>query len=463
MGRFNAWKRFLEVDVFVSSSWSQQAVGRPSRPTIQEVADDAGVSIGTVSRVLNDRPGVSPVTQRRVQASIAKLDYRPDHAARTLSKTAVTIGISLATGTKRLRPFFMLFLEQLILESQLRGYRFEEVPAGPDGLPAWLPNGVILHGAHEDDPRLRHLRLKRVPFVLVGREPGVSWVAPDDERGGYDATAHLTRLGHDVAYLTALGSDPFARLMRHAWAREGMDVSLVLTDPERTTGLYSIATDEKGERTFSYWRGDSAARRLFSADDIDHALAVAGEADLLFFSLISLAILPEDGREALLGLARDLRGHGGKVAFDSNYRPRLWENAETARVWRDRAVAVASFGLPSLDDEKRLDDTEGPETVRDHWITWGCEEVVVKLGADGIMLPDGTVAEPAAQLHALDTSGAGDAFDAGYLAGRLRGLPPAQAAAHGQRLAGWTVMRHGAIPERDHAAPYEAMVAEARG
>ena len=274
---------------------------------------------------------------------------------------------------------------------------------------------------------------------------------------------HLTRLGLDVAYLTALGSDPFARHMRHAWGREGMDVSLVLTDPDRTTGLYSIATDDKGERTFAYWRGESAARRMFEASGIDQALDIARETDLLFFSLISLAILPDEGREAVLGLARDIRGRGGKVAFDSNYRARLWESPVAARIWRDRAAAVATFGLPSLEDEIRLDAEERPETIRDHWITWGCEEVVVKLGAVGIMLPDGTVAAPAAQLHALDTSGAGDAFDAGYLAGRLRGLPPDQAAAHGQRLAGWTVMRHGAIPERDHAAPYAAMVAEARG
>src|SRR5690606_38994666 len=135
--------------------------------------------------------------------------------------------------------------------------------------------------------------------------------------------------------------------------------------------------------------------------------------------------------------------------------PRLWESPDMARVWRDRAIAAASFGLPSLDDERRLGNgTETAEMVRDHWLTWGCEEVVVKLGGDGIMLPDGTPIRPETQLHALDTSGAGDAFDAGYLASRLRGCAPAQAAEHGQRLAGWTVMRHGAIPERDHAAPY---------
>jgi 2-dehydro-3-deoxygluconokinase len=276
-----------------------------------------------------------------------------------------------------------------------------------------------------------------------------------------NSALHLTRLGFDVAFLTALGGDPFAGHMRNAWGREGMDVSLLLTDPDRTTGLYSIETDDHGERHFSYWRGESAARRLFMVTGIGPALEAAAEADLLFFSLISLAILPDEGREGLLRLARDVRTRGGKVAFDSNYRPRLWENADAARVWRDRAVSVANFGLPSLDDERRLGSgEETAEMVRDHWLTWGCEEVAVKMGSAGVMLPGGTVAEPEAQLPALDTSGAGDAFDAGYLGARMRGLPPERATAHGQRLAGWTVMRQGAIPERDHAAPYADLAAE---
>jgi 2-dehydro-3-deoxygluconokinase len=275
---------------------------------------------------------------------------------------------------------------------------------------------------------------------------------------------HLTRLGFDVAYLTALGSDPFAGPMRQAWGREGMDVSLVLTDPDRTTGLYCISTDEHGERQFSYWRGESAARRLFEADRIGKALATAERADLLFFSLISLAILPEEGRARLLDLARQVRAGGGKVAFDSNYRARLWERADTARIWRDRAAAIADFGLPSLGDEQDLGaGSETAEMVRDHWLTWGCGEVVVKRGAEGVMLPDGSLAEPARQLRAVDTSGAGDAFDAGYLGARLRGCSPGKAAEHGQRLAGWTVMRHGAIPERDNAAPYAEMAGETGG
>jgi 2-dehydro-3-deoxygluconokinase len=271
---------------------------------------------------------------------------------------------------------------------------------------------------------------------------------------------HLTRLGHNVSYLTALGGDPFAGFMRQAWGREGLDVTHVLTIPERTTGLYAIDTDERGERHFSYWRGESAARRMFLAHGIDRALEAVPEADLMFFSLITLAILPDEARELLLRLARNVRVHRGKVAFDSNYRPALWDNVETARMWRDRAAAVADFGLPSLEDEQRLGPVEDAAGVRDHWLKCGCKEVVVKLGSAGALLPDGAMAKPEVQLHALDTSGAGDAFDAGYLGARLRGASAEQAALHGQRLAGWTVMRQGAIPERDHAAPYAAMTAD---
>lgn len=175
------------------------------RATIQQVAEHAGVSIGTVSRVLNSRAGVSQTTRERVRASIRELAFRPDHVARALSKAPLRIGLSLAAGTRRLTPFFMLFLEHLIARLQQDGYRFEEVPARRDGLPAWLPNGVILHGAHEDDPRLAYLRDQGVPFVLVGRAQGVRWVAPDDHDGGLQATRHLLALGHrDVLHLGGL-------------------------------------------------------------------------------------------------------------------------------------------------------------------------------------------------------------------------------------------------------------------
>jgi 2-dehydro-3-deoxygluconokinase len=266
---------------------------------------------------------------------------------------------------------------------------------------------------------------------------------------------HLARFGHDVAYLTVLGCDPFAGPMRAAWGREGLDTSLVLTDAERTTGLYAISIDAHGERQFSYWRSDSAARRLFSHPD---SVAAAGEAvlaDVLVYSLISLAILPEEGREALLGLARAVRARGGKVAFDGNYRPRLWQSGDEARLWRDWAAREADFGFPTLEDEEQIaGGPVEPAAVAAAWRAAGCGEVVVKLGARGCALPDGTILPPRAALLPVDTSGTGDAFGAAYLSCRLRSGAPEEAAQVAHELAAWVMMRGGAIPPRDHAAPY---------
>lgn len=271
---------------------------------------------------------------------------------------------------------------------------------------------------------------------------------------------HLVRFGHDVAYLSVLGCDPFAGPMRAAWGREGMDTSLVLSDPERATGLYAISIDAHGERQFSYWRSDSAARRLFSHPDSVEAAAKAAQADVLVYSLISLAILPEDGREALLGLARAVRARGGKVAFDGNYRPRLWQNADEARLWRDWAAREADFGFPTLEDEQLMaGGTVESAATAAAWRDAGCGEVVVKLGAQGCALPDGTVVPPRANLQPVDTSGTGDAFGAAYLSCRLRGGSAEEAALAGHELAAWVMMRGGAIPPRDHAAPYSLSAA----
>jgi 2-dehydro-3-deoxygluconokinase len=259
---------------------------------------------------------------------------------------------------------------------------------------------------------------------------------------------HLARAGHDVAYLTALGADPFSEGLKDDWAREGIDTALVLTHPSRRPGLYAIVTDETGERTFHYWREASAARDMFALPQSDEVLARAAEAKLLAFSLITLAILPPEGRERLLAAARAVREGGGMVAFDGNYRPALWASTEEARAAGDAAIAVAQIGLPTLEDETALSGAADEEAVAAHWMGLGCEETVVKFGARGCRLPSGEIVAPERSLDPVDTSGAGDAFNAGYLGARLNGSDVAEAAKAGHALAGWTIMRPGAIPAR---------------
>jgi 2-dehydro-3-deoxygluconokinase len=265
---------------------------------------------------------------------------------------------------------------------------------------------------------------------------------------------HLARMGRDVRYVTALGDDPFSDTLLADWAAEGIDTDLILRDPTRMPGLYAITTDAAGERSFAYWRGESAARHTLSLPGAERMMAQAEQADLLLFSLITLAILDAEGREHLFALAERVRARGGRVAFDGNYRPRLFADQEDARDLCARAIALCDIGLPTLEDETMLTGATSAEQVQARWQGGGAGEVVVKLGADGCLLSGVGMVPPPERLKPRDTSGAGDAFNAGYLSARLDGASPAEAALAGHRLAAWTVMRAGAIPAKDDALPH---------
>lgn len=269
---------------------------------------------------------------------------------------------------------------------------------------------------------------------------------------------HLARMGFDVGFITALGLDSFSERLRQDWRAEGLDVSHILTDPDRLPGLYAIETDANGERSFAYWRNDSAARRMFGLAAIEPALDAAANADLLYFSLISLAVLPENDRERLYGLCERVRVRGGGVAFDSNYRPRLWADPRTAHSVAEAAAALSDIGLPTLSDEHMLYGAGSADAVASRWHALGVEEVVVKLGAEGCLISgaDGgrRNVPAAADVAVIDTSGAGDAFNAGYLGARLRGEAVEDAARAGHALAAWVVAQRGAIPHADPNAPY---------
>ncbi|MCJ2182888.1 sugar kinase [Novosphingobium sp. 1949] len=264
-----------------------------------------------------------------------------------------------------------------------------------------------------------------------------------------NTAVHLSRAGHRVSYMTAVGACAFSARLREGWEREGVNSTLVLENPAASPGLYAISTDERGERSFTYWRERSAATRLFETPGIAPIVERAQDCDLFYFSLISVAILSDAGRQGLLDLAAGVRRKGGRVAFDSNYRPQLWSSQDEAIAFRDRCIALADFGFPTFEDESTLERAGSPQEVVQKWQDRGCGEVVVKLGADGCLLPDLSVIPPAQVLVPVDTSGAGDAFNAGYLAQRLNGGTPRSSAVSGNALAAWCVMRRGAVPARE--------------
>lgn len=269
---------------------------------------------------------------------------------------------------------------------------------------------------------------------------------------------HMARMGMDVAYVTALGSDPISDALIDLWKGEGIDTRYVMRHPGRNPGIYAIHVDETGERSFLYWRSESAASDMFSLPQIEDACATASKADLLYYSLISLAILPPAARGQLFKTAKAVKAHGGHVAYDSNFRANLWASLNGARLVSNEAIALATIGLPTNTDEGELHGSIlAEEAIADMWHHAGCNEVVVKAGARGCFASSGpNMAQliPANAMRLVDASGAGDAFNAGYLASRLQGKDTMQSIARGQQIASWVITRKGAVPPLDGDSPY---------
>jgi 2-dehydro-3-deoxygluconokinase len=261
----------------------------------------------------------------------------------------------------------------------------------------------------------------------------------------FNTALYLARLGEEVAYLTALGDDSFSDRMRSDWLAEGLNIDLVLTAPERLPGLYAIQTDYEGERQFHYWRQQAPIRNLFQLPGYVDALDKAANASLLYVSGITLSLFDTAGRAEIAELARSVRDNGGDVAFDPNYRARLWGAPEEARDAISAFAPLVTIALPTFADEVELfGDTEATVT-RDRWCAFGAREIVIKLGGDGCMLHDGHIIAPRSRLTPIDTTGAGDAFNAGYLAAHRRGMSGPNAAAFANLLAARVIRCSGAI------------------
>jgi len=265
---------------------------------------------------------------------------------------------------------------------------------------------------------------------------------------------YLARLAGDalrVSYVTALGDDPYSARMLAAWQDEGIDVGLVARLPGRLPGLYAIRTDAEGERSFCYWRSAAAARELLSAAEARPLVERAMGCDVLYLSGITLSILDAASRERLLDMVAAARGRGATMAFDSNYRPRGWPDRDAARAAMAAALRLADLALPSLDDERALWGDDDVEAVLRRHRDLGVREVVVKDGAGPVrILADGARLEvaPAAAARPVDTTAAGDSFNAAYLRFRLAGAAPDTAARAGARLAATVIGHRGAIVPR---------------
>lgn len=258
----------------------------------------------------------------------------------------------------------------------------------------------------------------------------------------------MKNFGVTTQYITAVGVDAFSEHMLDFIRHEKISTDFVLQREDKLPGIYAINVDASGERTFSYWRDQAAAKFYFDQNLDGKTFDQLGHLDALYLSGISLAILPVEGRARLFDLIDRVKRNGGAIYFDNNFRPKLWPDFLTARSVYESILAQADIALLTLDDEAMLFGSNTPDAVLERLEPFDIPEVVIKQGRAPCVVSCGSEqAVINAELVAapVDTTAAGDSFGAAYLACRLAGGDIHAAAKAGHCLAASVIQHEGAI------------------
>ena len=229
----------------------------------------------------------------------------------------------------------------------------------------------------------------------------------------------LARLGIPASWISVLGDDELGELVLHRLRAEGVDTSGVRRIADRATGLY-IREEVAGRLRVYYYRSGSAAATL-SPNAFDPSM-LQGAAFLHLTGITGA--LSQECAEFLPWAATTARDAGVRVSYDVNYRSRLWEPS-AAQAATEALLTLIDVLFVGHDEANALWGWE-TDTALEQLPKIGPSEVILKLGADGCaaMINGEQLTSPGFPARQLDPIGAGDAFDAGYLAATLWGWPP---------------------------------------
>lgn len=293
---------------------------------------------------------------------------------------------------------------------------------------------------HANQPTLDILAFGEPMYEFNHTGEGRSWL------GGFggdtsNAAIAAARLGARVGYFTGLGDDAFGREFLALWAREGVDASRVKIDPAAHTAVYFVTHGPDGH-AFSYLRAGSAASRVTPSDIPD---GLVENASILHVSAISQAISPS-ACDAVFAAIRRARAAGRLVSYDTNLRLRLWP-LDRARAVIEATAALADILLPGLDDARQITGLDDADAICDHYLGLGARIVGLTLGADGALIATADRRErvPPIACRPVDATGAGDAFDGGFLTEYLRTGDPFAAGRFANVAAGMSTEGYGAV------------------
>ncbi|MEL6966702.1 MAG: sugar kinase [Pseudomonadota bacterium] len=253
-----------------------------------------------------------------------------------------------------------------------------------------------------------------------------------------------------TGFFSQVGQDDLSNQMMDFIEAGGVDCNFVQRS-NRRPGLYMIHLNA-GERSFSYWRGESAARHMLNEPSLlDKALNASGA---VYLSGITLAILSPAHRAILLDRLAIARQQGTIVAFDPNIRPSLWETEQTMRETIMAGAAVSTLVLPSFDDEAAAFGDTNPEATANRYAASDGHTIIVKNGGGAVTVKASGSGDSVLEIETppvgniIDTTAAGDAFNGACLAVHLKGEDIETAVRTGQACAANVIQHRGALIPR---------------
>lgn len=263
----------------------------------------------------------------------------------------------------------------------------------------------------------------------------------------FNTAWYLARIAPEVEvrYLTAVGTDALSDDMVAFTRASGIKDAHIQRIEGHTIGLYLIQLSN-GERSFCYWRGQSAAKQL--AVDQEALERAISQTDIVYFSGITLAVLDPQSRGILFDALRKGRAAGKTIAFDTNLRPMLWPTPHEMTEATTQAARLSDLVLPSYEDEAEWFKDADPDATLNRYGALGVGQIIVKNSAQAVVYQNGSVrgditVDPAP--HVVDTTAAGDSFNAGFLAAQLGGKPLSASISDGCSLARQVVGYRGAL------------------
>lgn len=267
----------------------------------------------------------------------------------------------------------------------------------------------------------------------------------------YNTSVYLKRAFPDnhVQFMSAVGNDPLSQEFIEKVESESISTSLIARSVRKHMGIYMVQNDDAGERSFIYWRNDSAAKWMMS--QLSTNQINTSQYQCIFFSGITLAILQEAERDAFWQFILAAKKQGSLIIFDPNYRPALWPDSLSAKQQFQTAYEHSDWLMPGVDDFKSLYGIDSIEGCVEFCQQFEFQELVIKQGQDPVHVVS-SAGEQSYEIESsqnvVDTTSAGDAFNGIYIGARLAGKNIEQAVQMANYAAIKVIESPGAIMPR---------------